>query len=220
MQLSVSRVGQCVKKICYYMCMKKITQFALATLVAVIVISIYQVYGWFKGPQSRISLDQASVVTEIRSLSKLETTSFTMEKIIEGGVQGNAFQNILYGDRILLIAHAEIIAGFDMSKLEVDDVRVSGTTVELRLPAPEILVSRLDNEKTRVYDRKLGIFTKGDPQLESEARLAAENSIRQAACDAGILMVAQQNGAQQLRVLLELAGFEKVNTVFAKGECK
>lgn len=200
--------------------MKTLKHVAILGLIFVIIFNVYQLFNAWQVPQSRISLDQTSVVTEIRSLSKLETTSFTMEKIIEGGVQGNVFQNILYGDKILLIAHAEIIAGFDMSKLQADNVRVSGTSVELQLPAPEILVSRLDNEKTRVYDRKLGIFTKGDPQLESEARLAAETSIRQAACDAGILLAAQQNGERQMRALLGLAGFENVSVSFEKGECR
>ncbi len=200
--------------------MKKLKNILYVLLLIVILFGLYQIYDWFRGPQSKISLDQASVVTEIRNLNKYETASFTMEKIIEGGLQGNVFQNILYGDKILLIAHAEIIAGFDLSKLETKDVRVSGTGLEITLPAPEILVSRLNNEKTRVYDRKLGIFTKGDPQLESDARLAAEQSIRKAACDAGILLVAKQNGLSQLDTLFEMAGFEKIVLNVKEGECK
>ncbi len=199
----------------------KILKNILSIIVLVIIlVGAYRLYSFFAGPESRILLNQASVVKEIKSLNRLETASFTLEKIIEGGVQGNAFQNILYGDKILLIAHADVIAGFDLAKLEVGDVKVSGTSLEIDMPSPEILVSRLDNEKTRVYDRKLGIFTKGDPQLESEARLAAEISIRQAACDAGILMVARTNAEKQLSAMFTMAGFEKVVLNVEEGECK
>jgi len=200
--------------------MKSFKNILLVILVVVLLSGFYKIYTWFVGPESRILLNQASVVKEIKSLNRLETASFTLEKIIEGGVQGNAFQNILYGDKILLIAHAEVIAGFDLTKLKAGDVKVSDTSLEIDMPSPEILVSRLDNEKTRVYDRKLGIFTKGDPQLESEARLAAEISIQQAACDAGILMVARANAEKQLTAMFTMAGFEKVVLNVEEGECK
>ncbi|MEN9604706.1 MAG: hypothetical protein RJB39_391 [Candidatus Parcubacteria bacterium] len=171
-------------------------------------------------PSTKINLDQASVITEIEALSKLETASFTIEKIIEAGVQGNAFQNILYGDKILLIAHANVVAGFDLAKLNKELVKVKGTKLEITLPAPEILYSRLDNDQTRVYDRKLGLLTKGDAALESQARAAAEQSIRKAACDGGILPIAAENGRKQFQTMFASAGFTEVIVLTPVGECK
>lgn len=165
-------------------------------------------------------MNQTAVITEIQSLAKLETASFTIEKIIEGGTQGNVFQNILYGDKILLIAHANVVAGFDLSKLKESDVKINGEKLEITLPPAEILYSRLDNEQTRVYDRKRGLLTKGDSQLESQARLAAEESIRIAACDGGILQVASENGHKQLQTMFKAAGFDEVVVSATVGECR
>ena len=171
-------------------------------------------------PDTVINLNQAAVITEIQSLAKLETASFTIEKIIEAGVQGNSFQNILYGDKILLIAHANVVAGFDLAKLNTELVKVKGTKLEITLPAPEILYSRLDNEQTRVYDRKLGLFTKGDVGLESQARAAAEASIRSAACEGQILAAAADNGRKQFQTMFAAGGFTEVIVLVPIGECK
>jgi hypothetical protein len=47
------------------------------------------------------------------------------------------------------------------------DLTVEGQRVTANLPAPMILFTRLDNSKTRVYDRSTGILTKGDSCLKA-----------------------------------------------------
>ncbi len=189
-------------------------------LLLVLCVGVYQVYSYFATTDQRVRLNQASVVREINSLARLETASYNIEKIIEAGTNGTAFETILYGDKILLIAHAEIIAGLDVSGITTLDVMIDGSSIIINLPAPQILVSRLDNEKTRVYDRKLGWFTKGDAQLETEARTVAEQSLRKAACDAGILITARDNAEKQLTGMFTVFGFDKVTLNIAEGECK
>lgn len=195
----------------------------ILTYIVVFLVIVYAALRFVSAiskPGLEIKLDHAAVIKEVQSLAKLETASFTIEKIIEGGVQGNAFQNILYGDKILLIAHANVVAGFDLSKLNPELVEVKGTRLQITLPAPEILYSRLDNEQTRVYDRKLGLFTKGDPGLESQARAAAEQSIRLAACEGQILVAAADNGRKQFQTMFASAGFTEVIVLTPIGECK
>lgn len=171
-------------------------------------------------PETTVDLTQSAVVLQIRQLNRLETASFTIEKIIQAGTNGNAFQTILFGDKILLIAHAEIIAGFDLSQLADENIEVSGKTLKLTLPAPQILFTRLDNAQTKVYDRKLGLLTSGNKDLESTARLQAEQSIREAACSQDILAVASKNAAATLRTIFSTAGFSSVEIVVPQGICK
>ncbi len=59
--------------------------------------------------------------------------------------------------------------------------------LNVRLPAAEVLVATLDNDKSYVYDRQTGLFTKGDPSLETQARQVAEQEILKAAIGDGIL---------------------------------
>jgi hypothetical protein len=161
----------------------------------------------------RVHLDQAAVVKEMRRLGRLETASFTIEKIIEAGTAGSALKSILFGDRLLLVAHGEVIAGMDLAGLETKDIDVDDASIRLQLPAPAVLVTRLDNSLTKVYDRRQGLLTRGDKDLEAEARQAAEESITKAACDAHILEEASENAKKQLGAVLSGLGFTSIDVV-------
>lgn len=184
----------------------------ILTLIAIVfvVYLFFRVVLLFTKPASTISLTQSSVIKEVQALSKIETSSYTIEKIIEGGTKGNTFQNIIFGDTILLIAHGTVVAGFDLGKMQESDIVITGNKLKLILPKPEVLYSKLDNSQTKVYDRKLGLLTKGDKDLESSVRLAAELSIREAACVGGILEQASSNLRQQLSILFLSLGFTEV----------
>lgn len=151
-----------------------------------------------------------TVIKELRTLNRLETAAFTIEKVIDAGTSGNKLQEVLFGDRILLIAHGEVIAGFDLSKMANDSVKISGGTLRVTLPSPEILVTRIDNEQTRVYDRKLGLLTRGEKDLEAKARAEAERIIRDAAIKGNILDEARKNARNQLTSLFRTMGFTTV----------
>lgn len=199
----------------------KTLKILLSLIVALLVIFlVFRVIVAVTPPANTISVDQTAVIKEMQALNKIETASFTIEKIIEGGREGNAFQKVLFGDKILLIAHGNVVAGFDLSKIQTTDVTANGTQLRVKLPAPEILYSRIDNEQTKVYDRKLGLLTKGSTTLESEARLAAEISIREAACTGGIFNQATTNVKQQLGILFLSLGFTEVVFDIPGAVCK
>lgn len=170
-------------------------------------------------PKYNVNLSSQTVIKQIQTLNRLETASFTIEKIIDVGTSGGRIRQLLVGDRILLIAHGNIIAGFDLQKMTEDNVGVSGETLKLTLPAPEILVVKLDNDETRVYDRRQGLLTKGDQDLETEARAEAEKVIRDAACKGGVLNEASKNARSQLTSLFKGVGFETVIIEIPEGSC-
>lgn len=168
---------------------------------------------------SRIDLSGAAVVVRIQELGRLETSSYTIEKIVEAGTDKGALRDFLFGDKLLLVAHGEVVAGVDLSKLGQADVRADGKNVRVTLPKPEILHVRIDNELTRVFDRKQGILARPDKDLESEARLAAEVAIKDAACGSGILGDAAENAMKQIRSLLTALGFADVIVDIPPAQC-
>lgn len=192
-------------------------------LFVIIITAILIAFLWQKVSSSnttKIDTSRPAVIKEIRALQRLETSSFTIEKVIEGGTTGdNAFSNLLFGDKILLIAHGEVIGGFDLSSLPDENLQVSGKTITLTLPPPQILFTRLDSAKTRVYDRRQGLLNHGDKDLESEARTKAEESIRAASCEAGILDEASQNARKQLNTLFKALQFESITINIPLGSC-
>jgi hypothetical protein len=162
------------------------------------------------GGQVRISADQPTVIRQIRGLDRLETVSYTLEKIIGGDRENPILPNFLAGDRLLLIVHGEVIAGIDLSKLQATDVVVKGRSVSVHLPQAEIFTVSVDNQKSKVYSRETGLFSSPDPNLETEVRQEGERQIRDAAMQDGVLDSAAKNARQTLTSLLNGLGFDSV----------
>ncbi len=161
-------------------------------------------------PTPTILPDPITVVHEVRALARLETMQYSVEKVITAETGQGPF-GFLFGDRLLLVAHGTIIAGVDLDRVGADDVQVDDAgRVRIELPAAEIFITALDNEKTYVFDREVGLFRRGDIQLESAARIAAEQEMEKAALEDGILEQAQLNAEAYLYRLLRSLGFPDV----------
>lgn len=166
-------------------------------------------------PTPTIRPDPITVVYRVQRLARLETAQYTVEKVITAETGGEGVWGFLFGDRLLFVAHGRVVAGLDLGKIGPEDVWFEGDTLYLRLPEPEIFVVALDNDKSYVYDRKTGLLTKGNIQLESAARKAAEQAILEAALEDGILDKARVYGEAFLERFLDMLGFEKVVFVYA-----
>jgi len=160
-------------------------------------------------PTPTILPDPVTIIHDIRSLSRLETVQFSVEKVVtaESG-QGNL--GFLTGDRLIFVAHGNIIAGVDLAKLSPQDIRLDGRVLYMQLPQPEIFIATLDNDKSYVYDRETGLLTKGNVNLETEARRVAEDEIEKAALEDGILDTAASNAENYMMRLLRSLGYPEV----------
>ncbi len=160
-------------------------------------------------PTPTILPSPITVIRDMRSLARLETIQFTVEKVITAEKNQGALES-LFGDRLIFVAHGNVIAGIDMAKLGAGDLDYRDGLLVVRLPQPEVFVSALDNEKSYVYDRDTGLLTKGDIHLEFAARLSAEKEIEKAAIEDRILELARQNAESYLSRLLGDLGFPDV----------
>lgn len=143
-------------------------------------------------PTPTVIPDPITIIHQVRALARLETIQYTLEKVITAETRQGTF-GFLFGDRLLFVAHGEVIAGVDLAKLDPNDLRLENGVLYVRLPEPEMFVVRLDNERSYVYDRNIGALSRGEVDLETAARRAAEEEIGRAALEAGILDQAQQN---------------------------
>jgi len=165
--------------------------------------------------------DRGGTILQIRNLNRLETQSFSVERVIEAKVErGNLLDSFL-GDRLLLIASGNVIAGVDLSKLRDSDVTLSpdGKTITLRLPPSEIFSKSLDNQRTRVYDRQTGLFANQQRDLETQARQEAEDEILTAACEGKIMQKAADEAQRSMDHFLRLLDFESVTVTATAGAC-
>jgi hypothetical protein len=164
-----------------------------------------------RGGRTLINVDQPTVVRQIQQLQRLETVSYTMDKIISGEHANLYLPKFLAGDRLLLVVHGEVLAGINLARVQPGDVLVQGQKVSIHLPAAEVFSTRIDNARTKVYSRDTGLFSSPDPNLESEVREEAERQLEQAAVRDGILKTAVANARSTISGMLKGFGFHEVD---------
>jgi hypothetical protein len=160
---------------------------------------------WLKLGSGLHQENTATVVEQVQTLSDLVTVKYVLEKVV-------ILEDVKwYGEnRVLLLAHGIVKAGIDLKRITADDVTISGKTIRLRLPPPQIMDAYLDDKNSQVIDRATGLLRAFDKDLEQTARANAVDDIRRAARADGILDEADKRARLELELFLRQAGFEKV----------
>jgi hypothetical protein len=166
-------------------------------------------------PSPTASPSPTPIIFDINDLGRLETSEYAMRTVIDlENDPSNLWQKVFGAGQLTLIAEGEVVAGFDLQKVDNQkDIQVRGSSVKITLPPPEILYSRIDNEKTYVYQFKTGLLLQPDPTLESRARLLAEKDMVKWAEQRGIYNQAEKVGRIYLENFLRSLGFTKVTIV-------
>jgi hypothetical protein len=194
-----------------------------ATVIAVIfVIGVTFLATWIILRQTRLAatevftpheeqVDLTALVTRVRALNRLETASM---RVVHVGTITQSYElvpNALAGDELTFLAAGDVIAGIDLAQMRQEDVRREPNgTIVVRLPPPQVLVTRIDNRESHVINRKTGLFRRADMNLEGRARQYAEQGIRNEAVKKGVLTLASQNAEVKVAELLHMFGFQKV----------
>lgn len=164
-------------------------------------------------PTPTIIPDPVTYINEVRALARLETIQYSVEKVITAEQNQGTF-DFLFGDRMLFVAHGIVIAGIDMEKIGPEDMQLVNGVLTVRLPAAEVFVATIDNQKSYVYTRETGILAKQTVDLETLARQAAEQEIRNAAIEDGILEQAERNAEAFLLKFFNALGYQSVIFTF------
>ena len=154
-----------------------------------------------------------TVVKSLRDLSRLETTSLHVEKVID--VRDH--QKRLYGlleteDSLLFIASGEVVIGVDLARLRDDDARFDEATktATITLPEPEVLSTRFDEMHSYVHSRKTGALAERNEQLEAIARREATAAFEAAGRQKDVRDRAKEQAERQIRSLATAWGAKNV----------
>ncbi len=167
-------------------------------------------------PETPIEKVGPVAIESIRNLSELTTVQAVAYTTVEKGTD-RGWLDWAAGDSISMFAVAEIGAGVDLSKVQSGDVEadlVAGS-IRIELPPAAITYVAVDNEATHVYNRDTGLFTRGDPNLERSARLAAEEVIVTETIENGLLTDAENSAINVLTEFLTALGYTDVEVVIA-----
>ncbi|MFP3882798.1 MAG: DUF4230 domain-containing protein [Actinomycetota bacterium] len=153
-------------------------------------------------------------ITAIRDLARLTTVETVQYTVVEKGTD-EGWLAWARGDSLRMFAVARIGAGVDLGELTVRDVTVDEDgVVELQVPAATIQYVDPDEDATQVLKRDVGIFTSGDPGLESDVRRIADEVLVDNAIEQGILEEAEANARLVLTDFLLSTGYRDVIVEF------
>ncbi|MFN8455422.1 MAG: DUF4230 domain-containing protein [Anaerolineae bacterium] len=152
----------------------------------------------------------------IKAQAKLSTVEYnTVAEIYRENVPEGWLDSVLgTKERLLMLVYGKVQAGFDLEKLSAENLWVEGQRVRLVLPAPEILNSSIDFDRTHLvyYENNL-LLEKNNPNLQGEALEAAQQALEQAALEQGALDKANQYGKVYYENFLRSLGFTQVEVV-------
>ncbi len=165
-----------------------------------------------KPPEPKVET-RSVVIQQIRQASELTTAVFTMEAVVPTQ-QDSTISGVVIGTtKLLYIARGEVRAGVDLSALTPESVQVSGETVRLRLPLPQILDKKIDVARSSVYDYNRGPLGLGPdvaPNLQKLAQEEALKKIQNAACTDGILDKANDRAKLAVSRIIQISGIKEV----------
>lgn len=174
---------------------------------------LWQVRALFSAapPEARADV-RSIVVQQVRSASELTTAVLAMETVVPTSKE-QAIGGIVIGKTTLLyIAYGEVRAGVDLSALKAEDVQQEQGTLVLRLPPPRILDSKVDVNRSSVYDYDRGFLSLGPdaaPELQQLAQRQTLEKIVSTACTSGLLQQASDRAKFVVSQLLTTAGYVK-----------
>ncbi|MGK7875005.1 MAG: DUF4230 domain-containing protein [Xenococcaceae cyanobacterium] len=168
----------------------------------------------FNAPPSIPQVDVPTlIVQQVSGVSELTTAAFVMETVVPTSQDSKLGSVVVATTKLLYIAHGEVRAGIDLNNLTADDVKVQNNNVQIHLPPPQILDSKIDVNRSRVYDYDRGFLSLGPdvaPQLQTLAQRQTLQKIVATACTEGLLEQANHRAKLAITQLLTTAGYERV----------
>jgi len=157
-------------------------------------------------------------VLSLRPLAELATVEFpAVVDIPNERIPDDIRKHLGVQEEVLMLVYADVKAGFDLSKLNEEDIWVDGTRVQLYLPEPEILSTSIDFDQTRIVDYKKSIFLGNDPELQADTLDKGKQTIEQSVMESGMVDMATLFGQIFFENHLRSLGFTEVK-VMTRGE--
>jgi len=173
-----------------------------------------QITAWTTQPQPAPQIDVRSVVVkQVQDSSELTTAIFTMEAVVPTQQDATMGGMVIGSTKLLYIAHGQVRAGIDLSKIGLTDVQAVGDALTVRLPMPKLLDSKIDVGRSSVYDYSRGALGLGPdvaPQLQTLAQQKALLKITDAACEKGILTQANDRAKLVIGQLLKVPAYKTI----------
>ncbi|MBC8052493.1 MAG: DUF4230 domain-containing protein [Sphingobacteriaceae bacterium] len=177
------------------------------TTILFLIFMFFYIRSKFK---ERTEINEDVMIEKITNMGKLELVKYSMKDVIEKKVT----RTLLPDKRILFVATGEVVGCIDLTKVVKEDIETSPDSVTVTLPMPEICYSKLDHQRSKVYELS-GVWSPSDRQeMIEEIYKLAEQKILQNAKEMDVLGKTKENAHTIFKPILENISGKKVGILF------
>ena len=160
---------------------------------------------WFMSRNEKLqetSTTHQEVIEKIEAIGKLELVRMDLQDVIEHQV----IRQWLPNAKAILIAYGEAAGCIDLQKIKPDDIYVSGDSISIQLPQPELCYCKVDHNKSRIMDTQFNFLSGAN--IVDGAYKEAEKQMTRTVLKAGILEQTKTNAIAFFFPFFQSMGFK------------
>jgi hypothetical protein len=166
---------------------------------------------------------QPPLLKSIQDLSRYVAAEGNFQVVVDKQTSRDNIPEFLLNERTLFVGVGSVEAYVDFGKIGDGAIVESadGTSVEVKLPAPQLGDVNLNTQDSYVFAEELGLANrigdlfKRDPNQQQEVYRLAEEKIKAAAVDSGLQERARANTKTMLEGMLKSLGYQSVTITYA-----
>jgi len=161
--------------------------------------SIKDFFGTDEKEAPAVSVNYNTIITSVEELGKMELVRYNFKDVVEYKKEVSRY---IPDSKVVLIVAGEAVGCVDFTKIEPGDIVFEGdSTIQIALPEPELCYYKVDHSQSKVFSKENTYFQ--DAELVEESFKYAENNVKRAALNSGILRQTQANAEKILKPMLE-----------------
>ena len=146
-----------------------------------------------------VTVNYNTILTSVEELGKMELVRYNFKDVVEYEKEVSRY---IPNSKVVLIVAGEAVGCVDFTKIQAGDIVFEGDSiVQIALPEPELCYYKVNHSQSKVFSKENTYFQ--DAELVEESFKYAENNIKRAALNSGILRQTTENAEKILKPMLE-----------------
>ena len=191
-----------------FLASQKTTILVLLLGIAIGVLFMFLLRGSNKKEEQRVEVSHNMIVEKITGIGNLEVVRYNIQDIIEY----KKVRRWLPNAKTMLVVSGEVTGCIDLTLLSEKDIHVSGDSLRLMLPVPQICHVSIDHKNSRIYNMEYGLWETAE--IMDEAYRHAESKLREQAYQLAIESKSRENATNLLTPILQAMGFKHILVSF------
>ena len=189
----------------------------IAPYLVVVVLTL--IVGWFlfhSKSEEKVSETNDIAITEIKAIGKMELVKMNVKDVLEYTIK----RDYLPDSKILLVVSGEIAGCIDLTKINPSQIIHQDSVVKITLPKPEICYSKIDHQKSKIYNATTYFLLDNELALTQLVYKRAESYFQSDSLNQIVFKQTEENAQKILKPLLEKISKKQVVLSFDKTSLK